>query len=488
MRLSKTRLDRAGSNRDAGESPMTSRSGPKKSTGSLLALAITFALLTAVVVWITQCTVIYIPRPLGIESGWGKGTDYAFLDLRFTPRWSEDGSKIVFYYGHRAYFVASADASSVREVERGLSPDISPDGSHLVYIADGNYYDRLDDRGIMWEPTDAPDWVMMTSHTEGNTRQRLGENLFGRSPTWSPDGSRIAFVDHAVQVAVLNDGEINPPALVYDYYSDRTVGEDGTGIEARGVKGLAWSPSSDELTFVVQENSTPSGRIEGWSLYVASVESAIISRLFYAPAQKREDGSFTYPGFIGGGGWSPDGETIALQVFGARGDDRDGDAEEFMRLLTINRASGHVQEVASLPHMRHDFAEDAAVFITNQNDLPHLPTLDWSPDGSRILFSAWSDDAGQLFTVDADGSNLRKVSDDIFAVFSPDGSRIAAVARQPYNRPYPPDTVLYTMNLRGEDIRVLVRRNNEGRLEAVNKPPPTPTPGWLERAWDMVIP
>ena len=43
---------------------MTSRSGPKKSTGCLLALAITFALLTAVVVWITQCTVIYIPRPL----------------------------------------------------------------------------------------------------------------------------------------------------------------------------------------------------------------------------------------------------------------------------------------------------------------------------------------------------------------------------------------------------------------------------------------
>ena len=141
-----------------------------------------------------------------------------------------------------------------------------------------------------------------------------------------------------------------------------------------------------------------------------------------------KDGSFAYPSFIGGGAWSPDGETIALQIFGVRGDDRDGGAEEFMRLLTIDRASGHVQEVVRLPHMRRGFAEDAAVFITNPNDLPHLPTLDWSPDGSRILFSAWSDGAGQLFTVDADGSNLLKVSDDIFAVFSPDGSRIAEVA------------------------------------------------------------
>ena len=165
-----------------------------------------------------------------------------------------------------------------------------------------------------------------------------------------------------------------------------------------------------------------------------------------------------------------------------------------MRLLTISRDGGQPYEVISLPYIRDEFFQGASL------DVSRIPRIDWSPDGSRILFPAWIDDgrpAGELFAVDADGENFRKVSDDIFASFSPDGSRIVAAAQEPYtrvaeaaqqpnNRPYPPDTVLYTMNPRGEDIRVLVRRNVEGRLEAVNKPPPTPN--WFERAWDAAIP
>jgi TolB protein len=54
----------------------------------------------------------------------------------------------------------------------------------------------------------------------------------------------------------------------------------------------------------------------------------------------------------------------------------------------------------------------------------------WSPDGTRILFSLTRDGNSELFAMDADGSNVRRLThtaeNEIHAVWSPDGSRIAA--------------------------------------------------------------
>ena len=148
----------------------------KKSPSRLLALAIAFALLT-VVVWATQCAVIYIPHPMAIESGMGGWPNYDLLDRNFTPKWSADSSQIVFF-ADGGYFVASADGSNVREIERGLSPDISPDGSRLVYAIDGDYYDSLDDKGIMWEPRDFEYyWVIATSMIDGNALRALTSSM-----------------------------------------------------------------------------------------------------------------------------------------------------------------------------------------------------------------------------------------------------------------------------------------------------------------------
>jgi Tol biopolymer transport system component len=66
--------------------------------------------------------------------------------------------------------------------------------------------------------------------------------------------------------------------------------------------------------------------------------------------------------------------------------------------------------------------------------LAHMPGADfierirWSPDGAHIAVQIREDDAGSLYVLGADGSDIRKVADDSDSLgfaWSPDGTRLA---------------------------------------------------------------
>lgn len=74
----------------------------------------------------------------------------------------------------------------------------------------------------------------------------------------------------------------------------------------------------------------------------------------------------------------------------------------------------------------------------------------WSPDGTKILFAVW--DAWNLYTVNADGSNLTQLTDfrSNNADWSPDGSQIVF---QSDHRNEPKDTPdLYLIDANGENL------------------------------------
>ena len=74
----------------------------------------------------------------------------------------------------------------------------------------------------------------------------------------------------------------------------------------------------------------------------------------------------------------------------------------------------------------------------------------WSPDGSRIAFVTSRDDDPEIYLMDADGSNLVRLTNnpglDSFPAWSPDGSRIVFMSERDQG------SGIYTMNADGTDV------------------------------------
>jgi hypothetical protein len=109
------------------------------------------------------------------------------------PRWSHDGTRIVFVAGENkfvapspnALFVVDADGSNLREiVPAGLGaedPRWSPDGSRILF-----------DTSSVNAGEDAPD-DLYTVRPDGTDLRRLTSDGVSRGATWTADG-RIVFV------------------------------------------------------------------------------------------------------------------------------------------------------------------------------------------------------------------------------------------------------------------------------------------------------
>lgn len=419
------------------------------------------------------------------------------------PKWSDDGSRIAFAVvtdrdarrdGYSddsgspdfgvVHYVASADGSGVWQVERGFAAEPSRDGSRLVYATD-----RYSSETYRRNPSSPVNYEIETAAMDGSDRRRLTNGpTLDMLPAWSPDGSQIAFAKYSDDYfyqgvyAMNSDGsglrQVAPPnryTREADEYEVERWGKSEIEVADISVRGPVWSPSGDDLAFVAEE--LRGGTLDSWSLYMAKPDDYDRALLFRAATH-----------FIKGSGpglthfsrrilsfptWHPDGRTVAFMTFdGYEGNSRLGfRTSGAFRIMSVGRDSP-LREIISFDPQENDGRQ------------PHIvPSLEWSPDGSRLMFSSWSDDStgrqGQLYLVDADGENLRRIGDDSNATFSPDGSRIAAVSqRYSYSAP-----VLYTMDLNGSDIRPLAARGEDGKLKALNAPP-----SWWERVWDMVTP
>jgi len=97
--------------------------------------------------------------------------------------------------------------------------------------------------------------------------------------------------------------------------------------------------------------------------------------------------------------WSPDGHRIAFSSLDQR------------QVHVINVDGTNLRE------------------LTPDTDIPHShnrsPT--WSPDGQQIAFSSSRNESGGIFLMDADGGNVRELTNngEGFPSWSPDGSQIA---------------------------------------------------------------
>ena len=149
------------------------------------------------------------------------------------PQWTPDGKQVVFADRGRVYSV-DAKGTSMQlihdgegEEDRYYAPDVSPDGARIAYLK--NY------RRWPWESRHPE---IATSALDGTDERVLTDLDYSglENPSWSPDGSRIAFAERGSIYTITADG--SDLQVVADQY---VLDDDGN---------LAWSPDGRRLAFV----------------------------------------------------------------------------------------------------------------------------------------------------------------------------------------------------------------------------------------------
>jgi eukaryotic-like serine/threonine-protein kinase len=242
--------------------------------------------------------------------------------------------------GNQEIYVMNSDGSNQRRLTNEKAIDFQPafsrDGLHIAFTSQRN---------------GGNDIFVMNADGSGQRRvtnfRPLG--LQAMSPSWAPDGKRIAF---------------NSRGKLTDIY---VINLDGSGLvrlteDPGGAGQPAWSPDGENIAFV----SNRHGKSE---IYVMNADGSNQVRLTFNDAQDARPA------------WSPDGRRIAFHS------ERDGNLDVF-----VMHADGSNQ----LPLTRNP-GEDG------------YPS--WSPDGKRLVFQSVALGHNQVFMMNADGSGQRRLTE-----------------------------------------------------------------------------
>ena len=200
---------------------------------------------------------------------------------------------------------------------------------------------------------------------------------------WSPDGRYLAYVD-------------GPPLFVIDVVNDSVVEAeiDAPDLQFSGWHRPVWSPDSTKLAF----SAFPCEK----STFLSWAEEEPYACSFYGTAEMyvfdtktRETARLTHNATSDEPqGWSPDSSSIAFTQ-----------AEIDGGLFSI------VWYATSLRVLDYTTGAVTELFASANS----FPDVTWSPDGSRVAFTGYSDESdyfedSQVFVVRRDGSELEELT------------------------------------------------------------------------------
>jgi len=244
---------------------------------------------------------------------------------------------------------------------------------------------------------------------DGSNEERLTYNeASDGGPAWSPDGSKIAFGSdregHA-EIYVMDPDGSNPRRLTRTL----TGGKDSAGPN--------WSPDGKRIVFASNRDRDIPDQAENrelYDIYAMDIDGSNVRRLTDTEGFGSDNPD-----------WSPDGKRIAFD-FRPAGANReiyimDPDGSNLRRLTQTRYESSHAV---------------------------------WSPDGKRIAFQSRREGNMDIYTMNADASTVRKLSNtpdglSLNPVWSPDGKKIAFGSTRDGNMQ------IYVVDSDGSDLRRL---------------------------------
>lgn len=286
-------------------------------------------------------------------------------------------------------------SADVFELEWADDPQLSPDGSQVLYLR------RFND--IMTDRTRAHVWL---ADLDGTSHQPLlADRGSYRSPRWAPDGTRIAFMASA-------DGQTD---LYVHYLQSGRSALIGSFEESPG--NLIWSPDSRSLAFsmavkgknekLVSAPKKPHGA--SWAEGPVVIDRAryrsnasgfldlAYDHVFVIPAEggtprQLTAGDFNHSGSLA---FTPDGEDILFSA--NRHEDWELQSRE-SDIFSVNVETGALTQLTDYP---------------GTESSPKL-----SPDGKRIAYLGTSNDREpflptNVFVMDRDGEDRRNLTDGL---------------------------------------------------------------------------
>lgn len=277
--------------------------------------------------------------------------DVAHLD----PNWSPDGNLIAFSLDFHIA-VARPDGSGLTQLTDGFDerrPRWSPDQTRILFQSiDASY-----NHEIFVMDADGSDQTNLTNDPAQDTN---GE--------WAPDGSRIAFVSDRNSAALGMGGlyVMNPDGSRVTGLAQLRNSCVPGGFSAWWTPPYSWSPDSHRIAF-------SSCRRHQREILSAQIGTGVLRNLTRNPADD------TQPV------WGPDGRI----AFASNRDNNSAvcDGVCNYEIYVMDADGGHVTRLTNDP----------------ETTLP----LQWSPDGTKILFARFDEvGADNLYVMDADGSNV----------------------------------------------------------------------------------
>lgn len=270
--------------------------------------------------------------------------------------------------GNFEIYRMTSDGQNVEQLTHTSDSDeqgaeASPDGSKILFSRGGSRLEReiyfLDvASGAVTQLTDAP--------------------AYDLGGTWSPDGSRIAFISD-------RDGGYYRLYLMNPDGSDQQHIPLATDPE-RDVASVSWSPDGRKLVYGTSGHLYHHADVTP-TLYIVDLATAEVTRL----TDEKRHGACMQPD------WSPDGEWITMVCT------KGTTAGDYGEIYVIHPDGSGLSQVTT---RRADYEPN----IPAHTVLTWVMEPRWSPDSKEIVYVAAVDSPWNIYIIGADGSDNRRLT------------------------------------------------------------------------------